>query len=209
MLKAILGRKVGMTQIFNEDGNVIPVTVVKAGPCVVVRTKTEESDGYTAVQVGFEDAKESRLTKPVKGQFTKASVGLKRHLREFRVADVAEIEVGQEIKADVFESGDKVDVTGVSKGKGFAGAIKRHGQSRGPMTHGSKYHRGQGSMGPTSNPGRVLKGKRMPGHMGAVTKTIQNLEIVGVDVAQDMLLVKGSIPGPNGQLVTVKQSFKA
>lgn len=209
MLKAILGRKVGMTQIFKEDGVVIPVTVVKAGPCVVVRKKTDESDGYNAVQVGFEEIKATRVNKPIAGQFKKADVEVKKYLKEFRTDAPEEFEVGQEIKADIFADGDKVDVSGISKGKGFAGAIKRWGNSRGPMSHGSKYHRGQGSMGAASSPSRVFKTKRMPGHMGAVTRTVQNLEIVGVDAQKDMLLVKGSIPGANGALVTVTKSVKA
>ena len=179
MLKAILGKKVGMTQIFKEDGAMIPVTVVEAGPCVVTQVKTVESDGYEAVQVAFGDVRESLLTKPAAGQFKKAGLAVKKYLREFRTAE--EFKVGDEIKVDVFENGDKVDVTGVSKGKGYAGAIKRWGQSRGPMAHGSKYHRGQGSMGAKSYPGRVFKTKRMPGHMGAVQRTIVNVEVVGVD----------------------------
>lgn len=209
MLKAILGRKVGMTQIFKEDGVVVPVTVVKAGPCVVVRKKTDESDGYNAVQVGFEEIKANRINQPDAGQFKKANVDAKKYLTEFRTDALDALEVGQEIKADVFETGEKVDVSGISKGKGFAGAIKRWGFHRGPMTHGSKYHRGQGSMGPASSPGRVFKAKKMAGHMGAVMRTVQNLEIVGVDAEKDMLLVKGSIPGANGALVTVTKSVKA
>lgn len=209
MRKAILGRKVGMTQIFKEDGVVVPVTVVKAGPCVVVRKKSVDSDGYVAVQVGFEEAKKSRLTKPVEGQYKKPEIAPKRHLREFYYDAHEEMEVGQEIKADIFETGDMVDVTGMSKGKGFQGTIKRWGQSRGPMSHGSKYHRGLGSMGSTSDPARVFKTKKMPGQMGAVIRTVQNLEIVGVDADKNMLLVKGSIPGANGALVTVSSAAKA
>ena len=207
MLKAILGKKVGMTQIFKEDGAMIPVTVVEAGPCVVTQVKTVESDGYEAVQVAFGDVRESLLTKPAAGQFKKAGLVVKKYLREFRTAE--EFKVGDEIKVDVFENGDKVDVTGVSKGKGYAGAIKRWGQSRGPMAHGSKYHRGQGSMGAKSYPGRVFKTKRMPGHMGAVQRTIVNVEVVGVDAEKNMLLIKGSVPGAKGQLLTIKKSTRA
>ena len=207
MLKAILGKKVGMTQIFKEDGAMIPVTVVEAGPCVVTQVKTVESDGYEAVQVAFGDVREPLLTKPAAGQFKKAGLAVKKYLREFRTAE--EFKVGDEIKVDVFENGDKVDVTGVSKGKGYAGAIKRWGQSRGPMAHGSKYHRGQGSMGAKSYPGRVFKTKRMPGHMGAVQRTIVNVEVVGVDAEKNMLLIKGSVPGAKGQLLTIKKSTRA
>ena len=207
MLKAILGKKVGMTQIFKEDGAMIPVTVVEAGPCVVTQVKTVESDGYEAVQVAFGDVRESLLTKPAAGQFKKAGLAVKKYLREFRTAE--EFKVGDEIKVDVFENGDKVDVTGVSKGKGYAGAIKRWGQSRGPMAHGSKYHRGQGSMGAKSYPGRVFKTTRMPGHMGAVQRTIVNVEVVGVDAEKNMLLIKGSVPGAKGQLLTIKKSTRA
>lgn len=207
MLKAILGKKVGMTQIFTEDGAMIPVTVVEAGPCVVTQVKTAESDGYAAVQVGFGDIRESLVNKPATGQFKKAGLAVKKYLREFRTAE--EFKVGDTIKVDVFENGDKVDVSGVSKGKGYAGAIKRWGQSRGPMTHGSKYHRGQGSMGAKSYPGRVFKTKRMPGHMGAVQRTIINVEVVGVDAEKNMLLIKGSVPGAKGQLLTIKKSTRA
>ena len=207
MLKAILGKKVGMTQIFKEDGAMIPVTVVEAGPCVVTQVKTVESDGYEAVQVAFGDVRESLLTKPAAGQFKKAGLAVKKYLREFRTAE--EFKVGDEIKVDVFENGDKVDVTGVSKGKGYAGAIKRWGQSRGPMAHGSKYHRGQGSMGAKSYPGRVFKTKRMPGQMGAVQRTSVNVAVVGVDAEKNMLLIKGSVPGAKGQLLTIKKSTRA
>ena len=207
MLKAILGKKVGMTQIFTEDGAMIPVTVVEAGPCVVTQVKTEESDGYAAVQVGFGDIRESLVNKPAAGQFKKAGLAVKKYLREFRTAE--EFKVGDTIKVDVFENGDKVDVIGVSKGKGYAGAIKRWGQHRGPMTHGSKYHRGQGSMGAKSYPGRVFKTKKMPGHMGAVQRTIINVEVVGVDAEKNMLLIKGSVPGAKGQLLTIKKSTRA
>ena len=207
MLKAILGKKVGMTQIFTEEGAMIPVTVVEAGPCVVTQVKTEESDGYAAVQVGFGDIRESLVNKPAAGQFKKAGLAVKKYLREFRTAE--EFKVGDTIKVDVFENGDKVDVSGISKGKGYAGAIKRWGQHRGPMTHGSKYHRGQGSMGAKSYPGRVFKTKRMPGHMGAVQRTIINVEVVGVDAEKNMLLIKGSVPGAKGQLLTIKKSTRA
>ena len=207
MLKAILGKKVGMTQIFTEDGAMIPVTVVEAGPCVVTQVKTEESDGYAAVQVGFGDIRESLVNKPAAGQFKKAGLAVKKYLREFRTAE--EFKVGDTIKVDIFENGDKVDVSGVSKGKGYAGAIKRWGQHRGPMTHGSKYHRGQGSMGAKSYPGRVFKTKKMPGHMGAVQRTIINVEVVGVDAEKNMLLIKGSVPGAKGQLLTIKKSTRA
>ena len=207
MLKAILGKKVGITQIFTEDGAMIPVTVVEAGPCVVTQVKTEESDGYAAVQVGFGDIRESLVNKPAAGQFKKAGLAVKKYLREFRTAE--EFKVGDTIKVDVFENGDKVDVSGVSKGKGYAGAIKRWGQHRGPMTHGSKYHRGQGSMGAKSYPGRVFKTKKMPGHMGAVQRTIINVEVVGVDAEKNMLLIKGSVPGAKGQLLTIKKSTRA
>ena len=206
-MKAILGKKVGMTQIFTEEGNVVPVTVVEAGPCVVVAKKTIESDGYNAIQVGFGAVKENRVNKPEAGHFKKAGVEMRKVLREFRTDDVASYEIGQEIKADVFENGDIIDVTGTSKGKGYAGAIKRYGQHRGPMAHGSKYHRGHGSMG--TRAAKVYKGHHMPGHLGNVKKTIQNLRIVGVDAERNMLLIRGSIPGANGQVVTVKKAVKA
>lgn len=206
-MKAILGKKVGMTQIFTEEGNVVPVTVVEAGPCVVVAKKTIESDGYNAIQVGFGAVKENRVNKPEAGHFKKAGVEMRKVLREFRTDDVESYEIGQEIKADVFENGDMIDVTGTSKGKGYAGAIKRYGQHRGPMAHGSKYHRGHGSMG--TRVAKVYKGHHMPGHLGNVRKTIQNLRIVGVDAERNMLLIRGSIPGANGQVVTVKKAVKA
>jgi large subunit ribosomal protein L3 len=206
-MKAILGKKVGMTQIFTEEGNVVPVTVVEAGPCVVVAKKTIESDGYNAIQVGFGAVKENRVNKPEAGHFKKAGVEMRKVLREFRTDDVESYEIGQEIKADVFENGDIIDVTGTSKGKGYAGAIKRYGQHRGPMAHGSKYHRGHGSMG--TRVAKVYKGHHMPGHLGNVKKTIQNLRIVGVDAERNMLLIRGSIPGANGQVVTVKKAVKA
>ena len=206
-MKAILGKKVGMTQIFTEEGNVVPVTVVEAGPCVVVAKKTIESYGYNAIQVGFGAVKQSRVNKPKAGHFKKAGVEAKKVLRELRTDDVASFEIGQEIKADIFENGDIIDVTGTIKGKGYAGAIKRYGQHRGPMAHGSKYHRGHGSMG--TRVAKVYKGHHMPGHLGNVQRTIQNLKVVGVDAERNMLLIRGSIPGANGQIVTVKKAVKA
>ena len=209
MKKAILTTKVGMTQIFNEDGVLTPVTVLQAGPCVVTQVKTVENDGYAAVQVGFGDIREILVNKPMKGHFAKAGVAPKRFVREFRLEDAESYAVGQEIKADVFAAGDKVDATAKSKGKGFQGAIKRHGQSRGPMAHGSKYHRHAGSNGSATTPGRVFKGKKMPGHMGAVRITVQNLEVVRVDAEQNLILVKGAVPGPKKSLVMIKESTKA
>ena len=206
-MKAILGKKVGMTQIFTEEGNVVPVTVVEAGPCVVVAKKTIESDGYNAIQVGFGAVKQSRVNKPETGHFKKAGVEAKKVLRELRTDDVASFEIGQEIKADIFENGDIIDVTGTIKGKGYAGAIKRYGQHRGPMAHGSKYHRGHGSMG--TRVAKVYKGHHMPGHLGNVQRTIQNLKVMGVDAEHNKLLIRGSIPGANGQIVTVKKAVKA
>lgn len=206
-MKAILGKKVGMTQIFTGEGNVVPVTVVEAGPCVVVAKKTIESDGYNAIQVGFGAVKQSRVNKPKAGHFKKAGVEAKKVLRELRTDDVASFEIGQEIKADIFENGDIIDVTGTIKGKGYAGAIKRYGQHRGPMAHGSKYHRGHGSMG--TRVAKVYKGHHMPGHLGNVQRTIQNLKVMGVDAERNMLLIRGSIPGANGQIVTVKKAVKA
>ena len=208
-MKAIIGKKVGMTQIFDENGYVIPVTVIEAGPCVVAQVKTNETDGYNAIQLGFGDVKESKLNKPEIGHFTKSKLTLKKHLREFRVDSVDGVKVGDELKADVFTKGDKVDIQGTSKGKGFQGVIKRHGQSRGPMGHGSMYHRRPGSMGSTSTPGRVFKGKNLPGHMGANTITIQNLEVVAVDLDKNVILVKGSVPGVNGAILKIKSSVKA
>lgn len=209
MKKAILATKVGMTQIFNENGVLIPVTVLQAGPCVVTQVKTVENDGYEAVQVGFVDKREKLITKPLKGHFDKAGVSYKRYVREFKLENSAEYSVKDEIKADIFEAGDKIDATAVSKGKGFQGAIKRHGHSRGPMAHGSKFHRHHGSNGSATTPGRVFKGKKMPGHMGNKRITIQNLEIVKVDVENNLLLVKGAVPGPKKSLVTIKESVKA
>ena len=207
MLKAILGKKIGMTQIFTDDGSMIPVTVVEAGPCVVTQVKTEESDGYNAIQVGFGEIREKLVNKPQAGHFKKANTEAKRYLREFRTDEV--FTVGDEIKVDVFEKDEAIDVTAITKGKGYAGAIKRWGQHRGPMAHGSKYHRGQGSMGAKSDPGRVFKTKRMPGHMGSVQRTIVNVKVAAIDVDKNVLLIKGSVPGAKGQLLTIKKSTRA
>lgn len=225
MKKAILATKVGMTQIFNEDGSLIPVTVLQAGPCVVTQVKTVENDGYEAVQVGFAEKKERIINKDkngnkefvhrhgvnkaMKGHFDKAGTTTKRYVKEFKFENASEYTLGAEIKADIFEAGDKVDATAISKGKGFQGAIKRFGQHRGPMKHGSKFHRHQGSNGACSSPSRVYKGKGMPGHMGSVKVTVQNLEVVRVDVENNVLLVKGAVPGPKKALVTIKETVKA
>ncbi|MDY6351788.1 50S ribosomal protein L3 [Candidatus Weimeria sp. HCP3S3_B5] len=225
MTKAILATKIGMTQIFGENGDLIPVTVLLAGPCKVTQIKTVENDGYEAVQVAFEEKKEKVVTKDAagkksvahrhgvnkaeKGHFDKAGVAPMRYVREFRFDNCADYQLAQEIKADIFAAGDKVDVTATSKGKGFQGAVKRLGQHRGPMAHGSKFHRHQGSNGSCSTPSRVFKGKGMPGHMGAVKITTQNLEVVKVDADQNLILVKGSVPGPKKSLVTIKESVKA
>jgi len=224
MKKAILGVKVGMTQIFNEDGTLVPVTVLQAGPCVVTQVKTMENDGYDAVQVGFVDKKEKIVNKDAsgkkeirnrhgvnkaeKGHFDKAGVSGKRYVREFKFENSQDYKPADEIKADIFAVGDKVDATAITKGKGFQGAIKRHGQHRGPMTHGSKFHRHQGSNGACSSPSRVFKGKGMPGHMGHVKATVQNLEVVRVDAENNLLLIKGSVPGPKKSLITIKESVK-
>ena len=208
MKKAILATKVGMTQIFNEDGVLTPVIVLQAGPCVVTQVKTQDNDGYSAVQVGFADKRENLVNKPMKGHFDKAGVSCKRFVREFKLEGAEEMALGQEIKCDVFAAGDKIDATAISKGKGFQGAIKRHGQSRGPMAHGSKYHRHAGSNGAASDPSKVFKGKKMPGQMGHVKVTVQNLEVVRVDAENNLLLVKGSVPGPKKSLVTIKESVK-
>ena len=224
MKKAILATKVGMTQIFNEDGSLIPVTVLQAGPCAVTQIKTVENDGYSAVQVGFVDKKEKivnkdksgkkevihrhGVNKPLKGHFDKAGVTCKRFIRDLKLENAQEYTLGSEIKADIFEAGDRVDTTAISKGKGFQGAIKRLGQHRGPMTHGSKFHRHQGSNGACSSPSRVFKGKGMPGHMGCVKVTVQNLTIVRVDADKNLILVKGAVPGPRKALVTVKETTK-
>jgi large subunit ribosomal protein L3 len=209
MKKAILATKVGMTQIFNEEGILTPVTVLQAGPCAVTQVKTVENDGYEAVQVGFVDKREKLVSKPLKGHFDKAGVSYKRYVREFRFENCSEYKLADEIKADIFTAGDKVDATAISKGKGFQGAIKRYGQHRGPMAHGSKFHRHQGSNGSATTPGRVFKGKGMPGHMGSVQVTVQNLEIVRVDAEKNLLLVKGAVPGPKKALVTIKETVKA
>lgn len=208
MNKAILGTKVGMTQIFDEAGRAIPVTVIEAGPCTVVQKKTAENDGYNAIQLGFGIAGEKELNKPDKGQFEKAKVKPMRHLKEFRVADAASYEQGQEIKADLFSIGDYVDVVGISKGKGFAGGIKRHGMHRGPMKHGSKYHRRPGSLG-AKGPARVFLGRKMPGRLGGTKVTVQKLLVVKVDPERNLILVKGAVPGPKKSLVTIKSSVKA
>ena len=208
MKKAILARKVGMTQIFDESGVLTPVTVLLAGPCAVTQVKTVENDGYEAVQVGFEDKRDNLVAKPMKGVFAKAGVANKRFVREFRFENSSEYALGQEIKADIFGSGDFVDVTAISKGKGFQGAIKRLGQHRGPMAHGSKFHRHQGSNGTSADPSRVYKGKGMPGHMGSKKVTIQNLQIVRVDADKNLLLIKGAVPGPKKGLVTIKEAVK-
>lgn len=209
MKKAIIGKKVGMTQIFDENGRVIPVTVVEAGPCVVVQKKTVETDGYDAIQVGFGELREKLVNKPRKGHFAKAGVSLRRTLKEFRMEDVANYNVGDEIKVDTFEVGDKVDVSGVSKGKGFQGTIKRWNASRGPMSHGSKFHRAPGSMGAASDPSRTFKNKRMPGHMGAKNTTVLNLEVVKIMPEKNIILIKGGIPGPNKGTVVIRNSVKA
>ncbi len=210
MKKAILAKKIGMTQIFNQEtGEMIPVTVLEAGPCSVMQVKTVENDGYSAVKVGFGEIREKLVNKPDQGQFKKAGVPVKRTIREFRLENAENYEVASEIKADVFEVGDKVDVAGISKGKGYQGAIHRFGFSRGPMEHGSKYHRHAGSMGASSDPARVFKGKKLPGHMGNVHVTVQNLEVVRVDAERNLLLIKGSVPGPKKAVVTVINSVKA
>ena len=225
MKKAILATKIGMTQIFNEDGVLVPVTVLQAGPCAVTQVKTVENDGYSAVQVGFAEKKEKivnkdksgrkevvhrhGVNKPLQGHFKKAGVGAKRYLREFKFENADEYEVGKEIKADIFEVGDHVDASAISKGKGFQGAIKRLGQHRGPMKHGSKFHRHQGSNGACSSPSRVFKGKGMPGHMGCKKVTVQNLTVVRVDADKNLLLVKGAVPGPKKALVTIKETTRA
>ena len=224
MKKAILATKVGMTQIFTEDGSLVPVTVLQAGPCVVTQVKTAENDGYSAVQVGFVDKKERivnkdkngkkevvhrhGVNKALKGHFDKAGVSCKRYVREFRLDNAEEYTLGSEIKADVFAAGDKIDASAISKGKGFQGAIKRHGQHRGPMAHGSKFHRHQGSNGACSSPSKVFKGKGMPGHMGCKKVTVQNLTVVKVDAEKNLLLVKGAVPGPKKALVTIKETVK-
>ena len=225
MKKAILATKIGMTQIFQEDGSVIPVTVLEAGPCVVTQVKTVDNDGYSAVQVGYVDKKDKIINKdkggkkevihrhgvnkPLKGHFEKAGVSSKRYIRELKLENAEEYTLGSEIKADIFAAGDRVDATAISKGKGFQGAIKRHGQHRGPMTHGSKFHRHQGSNGACSSPSKEFKGKKMPGHMGCVKVTVQNLSVVRVDAEKNLILVKGAVPGPRKALVTIKETTRA
>ena len=209
MKKAILGTKIGMTQIFGEGGKVIPVTAILAGPCTVIQKKTVETDGYNAVQVGYGDVTEKHVNKPLKGHFAKANTANKKYLREFRLEDVESVNVGDEIKADVFEAGEKVDVSGISKGHGFAGPMKRWNLHRGPMSHGSHSQRVSGSMGMCSYPGRVFKGKKLPGHFGVDKATIQNLEIVKVDAEQNLILIKGAVPGVKGGLITIRNAVKA
>ncbi len=209
MKKAILGTKIGMTQIFGEGGKVIPVTAILAGPCTVIQKKTVETDGYDAVQVGYGDIKEKLVNKPLKGHFAKANTANKKYLREFRLEDTESLNVGDEIKVDVFEAGEKVDVSGISKGHGFAGPMKRWNLHRGPMSHGSHSQRVSGSMGMCSFPGRVFKGKKLPGHFGVDKVTIQNLEVVKVDAEQNLILVKGAVPGVKGGLITIRDAVKA
>ncbi len=208
MNKAIIGKKVGMTQVFTPEGRLIPVTVIEAGPCTVTQKKTVETDGYAAVQLGFGDKKEKKVNKPEKGHFDKAGVSAKRVLKEFRLDNAAEMNPGDVVSVEIFAEGDKVDVTGTSKGKGYAGTVKRFGTHRGPMAHGSKYHRGPGSMGACSTPSKVMKGKKLPGHMGVDRVTVQNLDIVKVDSERNLLLIKGAVPGPRGGIVAVKDTVK-
>ncbi len=208
-MKTIIGKKIGMTQIFDEKGYVIPVTAIEAGPCIVAQIKSTDVDGYNAIQLGFGDVKDKHINKPEKGHFEKLKLTDKKHLREFRVDSIDNVKIGDEIKVDVFTAGDKVDIQGTSKGKGFQGVIKRHGQHRGPMGHGSMYHRRPGSMGSTSTPGRVFKGKKLPGHMGVQTVTIQNLDVVRVDLDKNVILVKGSVPGPKGAILKIKATVKS
>ncbi len=209
MKKAILGKKLGMTQIFDESGKVIPVTVIEAGPCVVVQKKTVEKDGYNAIQVGFNDIREKLVNKPLRGHFAKAGVPLKRFIKEFKVDDADKYETGQEIKVDVFVEGDKVDVSGVSKGKGFQGTIRRWNAQRGPMSHGSKFHRAVGSMGASSDPSRTFKNMKMPGHMGNKNVTVLNLQVAKVIPEKNVILIKGGIPGPNKRFVMIRNTVKA
>ena len=208
MQKAIIGKKIGMTQIFDAEGKVIPVTVIEAGPCNVIQRKTVQTDGYEAVQLGFGEVKEKQVTKALKGHFAKSGVAVKKVLKEFRLDEIT-LNVGDEVKADVFAEGECVDVTGISKGKGYAGTVKRWGTHRGPMTHGSGYHRGPGSMGACSSPSRVFKGKKLAGHLGCEKVTVQNLDVVRVDMDRNLILVKGAIPGPKGGIVTIKNTVKA
>jgi len=207
-MKGLMGRKVGMTQIFNEEGIVVPVTVIQVEPNVVTQVKTVETDGYNSVQIAYDEVKEKNVNKPLKGHFAKADVSPRRKLKEFRLQEATELTPSQEIKVDIFQAGDKIDVTGISKGKGFQGNIKRHNQSRGPESHGSRYHRRPGSMGSSATPARVFKGKKLPGQMGAVQVTVQNLEIVKVDTERNALLVKGAVPGPRKGIVIIKETVK-
>ncbi|NLB80149.1 MAG: 50S ribosomal protein L3 [Clostridiaceae bacterium] len=209
MQKAILARKLGMTQIFNDVGRLVPVTVVQAGPNVVVQKKTIDNDGYNAVQVGFIDIKQQRANKPQNGHYSKAGLSPKKYLREFRLDDIDSLNVGDEIKADIFAAGEKVDISGISKGKGFAGTVKRWGTHRGPMSHGSGYHRGVGAMSGCSSPGRVMKGKKLPGHMGVEKVTVQNLTVVKVDSEKGVMLIKGGVPGPKNGLLVIKNPVKS
>ncbi len=209
MKKAILGKKIGMTQVFTDDGHLVPVTVIQAGPCVVTQVKTVDNEGYDAIQVGFIDKPERKTNKPLKGHFAKAGVKPKRHLTEFRLTDTTGFTVGQEVKADTFNAGDLIDVTATSKGKGFQGPIKRHGFHRGPMTHGSKYHRGVGSLGASAGISRVMKGRKMAGRMGGSQVTTQNLTVVRVDTDKNLILVKGAVPGPRGAVVCIRDAVKS
>jgi large subunit ribosomal protein L3 len=209
MKKGILGKKLGMTQIFDENGKIVPVTVIEAGPCLVIQKKTVEKEGYQSIQVGFDDIREKLVNKPRKGHFAKAGVALKRFVKEFRLEDISGYQIGQEIKADIFAAGDKVDISGVSKGKGFQGAIKRWNQSRGPMSHGSKFHRAPGSSGASSDPSKTFKNKRMPGHMGFVSTTVLNLSVAKVMLEKNIILIKGGVPGPNKGYVVIRNTVKA
>lgn len=209
MKKAIIGKKIGMTQIFTPEGKLVPVTVIEAGPCPVVQKKTAENDGYEAVQLGFGTKKEKKVTKPEKGHFAKAGVAATRVLREFRLDDTSALNLGDLVNVDIFEDGEKVDITGTSKGHGYAGTVKRFGTHRGPMAHGSKYHRGVGSLGACSTPSKVMKGKKLPGHMGVERVTVLNLDVVRIDKERNLLLVKGAVPGPRGGYVTVRNTVKA
>ena len=207
-MKGILGKKIGMTQIFNDEGEVVPVTVVKAGPCSVIQKKTEEVDGYNAVQLGFDEVKESRINKPLKGHFEKYDVEPKKYIKELRSSDIDDLEPGDELTTEVFSPGDKVDVTGTSKGKGFAGTVKRWNFNTGPKSHGSRNYRLPGSLGASADPARVFKGKKLPGRMGREKVTIQNLEVVKIDAEKDVLLIKGAVPGPKEGLLIVKETVK-
>lgn len=209
MKKAILGKKLGMTQIFNAEGKIVPVTVIEAGPCVVIQKKTVEKDGYNAIQVGFADIREKLVNKPLKGHFAKAGAPLKRFVKEFRLEDISQYEVGGQILADVFAAGEKVDVSGVSKGKGFQGTIKRWNAHRGPMSHGSKFHRSVGSMGASSDPSRTFKNKKLPGHMGNVNTTVLNLEVAKVMPEKNIILIRGGVPGPNKGFIVIRNAVKA